>query len=76
MLVRYAPPAAERMSLIAAPPTPAGQNAALYNGVQPADVAQILESHVLGGTILRELVLRPEAPPRFPVDVDNDGGKR
>ncbi len=69
VLVRLAPAPEERRSLLAAVPAGVGQHAALYNGVLAEDVARILDSHVLGGTILRELVLKPEAPPRFPEEV-------
>jgi (2Fe-2S) ferredoxin len=78
VLVRLAPPPEARRTLLAAPVPAAGQHAALYNGVLPEDVGRIIDTHIVGGSVLRELVLRPEAPPRFPEDVPwpGDRGER
>jgi (2Fe-2S) ferredoxin len=67
VLVRLAPSEHERSSFLGAIATlpTGGQNAALYNGLIPSDVPKIIESHVVNGSIVRELVLRPDAPPRF-----------
>jgi (2Fe-2S) ferredoxin len=51
-------PSAQQFTVAIMPPRP-GQNAALYNGVAPTDVARILEEHVLGGKVLREMILLP-----------------
>jgi (2Fe-2S) ferredoxin len=58
VLCRLAPPATERYS-VALAPVGSGANAALYNGVREADVTRIVDEHILGGKIVRELVQRP-----------------
>ena len=39
---------------------PSRGDAALYNGVTPADVPRILTEHVLGGRLVRDLIKKPE----------------
>lgn len=53
----------ESRFLAAIAPTTSGPGTALYNGVTIADVATIVESHVVGGRIVRELVRKPEELP-------------
>lgn len=59
MLVRIAPKTHDKF-LFAPAPLGAAANAALYNGVTPAEVVRILDEHVAAGRIVRELVKRPE----------------
>lgn len=80
VLVRPAPEASApqgsvRVPLLAAQPARASEGAALYNDVRLEDVARILQSHVSRGMIVRELVLKPEAPvpPRTPDKTHPDG---
>lgn len=42
-------------------PPPPGRGGALYNGVTPADVVTIVESHLKRGIIVKALILKPEA---------------
>ncbi len=39
---------------------PSRGDAAMYNGVTPADVPRILTEHVLGGRMVRDLIKKPE----------------
>jgi (2Fe-2S) ferredoxin len=61
VLVRPAPDPAASTPLLAAVPARASDGAALYNDVRAQDVKRILQSHVVRGIIVRDLVLRPEA---------------
>ena len=61
VLVRLAPLEHQRFTVAIMPPG-AGSNAALYNGIRVADVARLVEEHVVGGRIIRDLVLRPGQP--------------
>ena len=58
VLVRLAPPKEQRFTVALMPVGPGG-NAALYNGVTENDVRRIVDEHVIGGKIVRDLVLRP-----------------
>jgi (2Fe-2S) ferredoxin len=40
-------------------PAPRGGVSALYNGVTSADVADIVDQHVLGGRVVRRLIRKP-----------------
>lgn len=39
---------------------PARGDAAMYNGVTPADCERILSEHVMGGRLVRDLIKKPE----------------
>jgi (2Fe-2S) ferredoxin len=58
VLVRPILPGESRM-LVAALPL-GGPGSALYNGVAPCDALRIVDEHVLGGRVVRDLVKRPE----------------
>jgi (2Fe-2S) ferredoxin len=64
-----APGQPEQRFVFAALPSRRGVTA-LYNGVTPADVAELTDRHILGGHIVRRLIRRPRmaaAPaPRSP----------
>ncbi len=59
VLVRIAPKTQDKF-LFAPAPLGAAANAALYNGVTPAEVGRILDEHVAAGRIVRDLIKRPE----------------
>ena len=61
VLVRLTP-AQEPRFTVALMPVGAGGNAALYNGVTARDVGRIVDEHLIGGKIVRDLVQRPGAP--------------
>ena len=61
VLVRLAPPKEQRFT-VALMPVGGGSNAALYNGVTTPDVGRIVDEHLIGGKIVRDLVQRPGAP--------------
>jgi (2Fe-2S) ferredoxin len=67
VLVRLAPPTTQRFT-VALAPVGAGSNAALYNGVREQDVIRIVDEHIVGGKIVRELIKRPGDP-------NKDGGE-
>jgi (2Fe-2S) ferredoxin len=46
--------------LLAVAPVASSPGGALYNGITPADVARILDEHVVAGRVVRELVKRPD----------------
>lgn len=58
-LVRPILPGEVRFLVAIAPPT-AGPGTAFYSGVAPSDALRIIDEHVVGGRILRDLVKRPE----------------
>jgi (2Fe-2S) ferredoxin len=65
-----------RPSLLAAPPVRAAEGAALYGDVHVEDVAEILQSHVRRGIIVRRFVLKPEqgVPERRRSNAPNPAG--
>ena len=62
-LVRPALPN-ESTFLVAIAPLRAGPGTAFYSGLTPADAPRILDEHVVGGRIIRDLVKRLEEPPK------------
>ncbi len=61
VLVRVKPPETDRYR-VALMPMGVGGAAALYNDVHLQDVERIVDEHVIGGRIVRDLILRPGAP--------------
>jgi (2Fe-2S) ferredoxin len=67
----------ESRFLVAVAPV-SGPGTALYNGVAPRDASRIIDEHVVGGRIVRDLVKRPEdaaARPSDAVDAALGGDK-
>ncbi len=52
----------ENRFLVAVAPLHGGPGTAFYSRLVPADALRIVDEHVLGGRILRDLIRRPEAP--------------
>lgn len=53
------PPGPQRF-VFATLPAPRGGVSALYNGVAPSDVVEIVDQHVLGGRLVRRLIRKPQ----------------
>lgn len=53
------PPGPQRF-VFATLPAPRGGVSALYNGVAPSDVVEIVDQHVLGGRLVRRLIRTPQ----------------
>jgi (2Fe-2S) ferredoxin len=60
VLVRPVNPNESRF-LLAMAPMAGGPGSALYNGVKPDDATRIVDEHVVGGVIIRDLLRRPES---------------
>jgi len=54
----------ESRFLVAVAPVAAGPGTAFYSGVTPGDALRIIDDHVVGGRILRDLVKRPDPVPK------------
>ena len=75
VLVRLAPPREERFQLAVMPSGP-GQNVGFYTGLRPEDTQRIVDEHVIGGRVVRDLVMRPPAQAAAGGGVGSGNGER
>jgi (2Fe-2S) ferredoxin len=76
VLVRELAGAPSARRSLATPAPSRGGSTALYNGITEARVAEIIEGHLVGGRIQRQLIERVDATASRPVTRDGRGPSR